>query len=220
MAKSPAHAREDPWLPSHTSPELVGEEASWARTEWSDVALENARLSQPGQAFAHGTGASLTDALDGHEVLEVGGEQLLEAAEMVDQAFDDGAGESGNLGEQSVATGADRCVEGIAADDESHRFGARGKVEKLDRGELHQVAQDLDDGVTVGCGIEVVADHELTVVAQATGQLFELKREQAPVGAKLDDVAVDLLLDPPDHLEATEHSGHIADRDEILDLQR
>src|ERR1035437_8403739 len=104
----------------------------WCRGQSSDVALEDARLSQAGQALANRTGAPLAYALHGHEVFKVRREQLLEAPEMVDQPFDDGVRQAGHLGQEPVAAGADRRVEGIAADDESHGFGAGGKVEQLD----------------------------------------------------------------------------------------
>ena len=42
-------------------------------SDGSDVALENARLSKSGQAFTDGAGTTLTDALDGHQVLKVCG---------------------------------------------------------------------------------------------------------------------------------------------------
>ena len=82
----------------------------------SDVALEDARLGQAGQALADGAGPALADAVDGHQVVEVGGQQLLEAVEVVDQAVDDGAGQPGDLGQQPVAAGADGRVEGVADD--------------------------------------------------------------------------------------------------------
>ena len=44
--------------------------------------------------------------------------------------------------------------------------------------------------------------------------------EQPAVGAQLDDVAGDLLRDAPDHLQALDDDRHVADRDQILDLER
>lgn len=60
------------WACTRASP--VGE---GSRTR-SDVALEDARLGHPGQALADGAGAALADALDRHEVLDVGREQALQ----------------------------------------------------------------------------------------------------------------------------------------------
>ena len=72
-----------------------------------------------------------------------------------------------------------------------------------------------------GCGDrQVVADDELAVVAEAAGELLELEGEQAAVDAELDDVAGDLVADPAHHLEALQHAGDVADRDEVLDLER
>ena len=46
------------------------------------------------------------------------------------------------------------------------------------------------------------------------------RREQAAVGAELDDVVGDLVADPAHHLEALQHAGDVADGDEVLDLER
>ena len=54
----------------------------------------------------------------------------------------------------------------------------------------------------------------------AGDQLVELQREQPPVGAQLDDVARDLVGDPPHHLQALGDHGHVADGDQVLDLER
>lgn len=43
----------------------------------SDVTLENARLSQAGQALANGTGTTFADAFDRHQIFKICGEQLL-----------------------------------------------------------------------------------------------------------------------------------------------
>src|SRR5665648_839557 len=53
----------------------------------------------------------------------------------------------------------------------------------------------------------------------AAGQLLELEGEQAAVGAQLDDIAVDLFLDSPDHLKAPQHRSDVADGDQVFDLQ-
>src|SRR4051794_40150969 len=173
-----------------------------AATPGSDVALEDAGLGQAGEALAHGTGPALTDALDGHEVVEVGGQELLEVVEVVDQAVDDGAGQPGDLRQQAIAAGADRRVEGVADDGEAEGLGARGEVEQLGGGEVHQPGEHLLDGVGAARRLEVVADHQLTVVAEAAGQLLQLQGEQPAVRAEPDDVVVDLVADPADHLQA------------------
>src|SRR5665647_3400115 len=93
---------------------------SWGGWHRSDVALENARLGQSGQALANRPRTTLTDALDGHQVLKVGGEELLEVLEVVDEPLDDRSWQAGHLGQEPVAAGADCYIEGIAADSESH----------------------------------------------------------------------------------------------------
>jgi chemotaxis signal transduction protein len=78
-----------------------------------DVPLQDRALGQPGQALADALGASLPDALDRLEIVDVGGEQLLQAAEVVDDAIDDEAGEPGDLGEEPVAARRTRVVESV-----------------------------------------------------------------------------------------------------------
>ena len=68
--------RPPPWQPS-------------SAVERSDVTLENARLGEPGQSLSHRTGAGLTDAVDGLQIVDARRQQLLQAAEMVDQTVDD-----------------------------------------------------------------------------------------------------------------------------------
>ena len=53
----------------------------------------------------------------------------------------------------------------------------------------------------------------------AADELVELQRQQAAVGAELHHVVGDLLGDPPDHLQALDDDGDVADGDEILDLE-
>ena len=47
------------------------------------------RLGQPGQALADRAGPALADALDGLQVVDAGRQQLLQAAEVLDQPVDD-----------------------------------------------------------------------------------------------------------------------------------
>ena len=77
----------------------------------SDVALEDAGLGEARQALAHEPGPALADAVDVHEVVDVGGEQLLEAPEVPDQPVDDRPRKPRHLGQQPVAQRADRGVE-------------------------------------------------------------------------------------------------------------
>src|SRR5665647_705139 len=130
----------------HSRGGVIHEVASFTnRRNRSDVALENARLGQSGQALANRSRTTLTNALDGHQVLNVGGKEFLEVLEVVDESLDDRSRQAGHLRQESVAPGADCCIEGIAADSESDGLGTRGQVEQLDGRELHQVGQDLLD---------------------------------------------------------------------------
>ena len=67
------------------------------RGRGSDVPFEDRGLGEPRQALAHAAGARLADALDGLEVADAGGEQLLQAAEVLDEAVDDRAGQPRDL---------------------------------------------------------------------------------------------------------------------------
>ncbi len=65
--------------PTPTKPTPDGEEHREARTtEGYNVALEDARLGQPGQALADAAGPQVADSLDGLEILDAGGQQLLQ----------------------------------------------------------------------------------------------------------------------------------------------
>ena len=55
------------------------------RLRRSDVAFEDARLGEAGQAFAYAAGTQVADAFDDLEVLHAGGEQLLQRTEVLDQ---------------------------------------------------------------------------------------------------------------------------------------
>src|SRR5947209_8745397 len=57
------------------------------------VALEDRGFGQAGQALADAAGAGLADTPDGLEVVDAGGQQLLQAAEVFDQPVDDQAGQ-------------------------------------------------------------------------------------------------------------------------------
>ena len=54
---------------------------------------------------------------------------------------------------------------------------------------------------------------------QAPGELLDLEGQEAPVGAELQDVGVDVGGDAADHLHELEHRGDVTDGDEVLDLQ-
>jgi hypothetical protein len=146
-------------------------------------------------------------------------QQLLEAAEVRDQTVDDGTRQTRNLREQTVPEGADRGVEGVTDDGEPDRASASRRVEQFGGVDGLEVGYRVVEGQAGACLGEVVTDDEPEVVGQTPGQLLELEAEQAPVGAELDDVLGDLVLDAAHHLQALEHVGDVAHGDEVLDLE-
>ena len=87
---------------------------------------------------------------------------------------------------------------------------------------LSSSAIGVGDGAALlaAAGDEVVAHDELALAVDAGHELLELQRQQAAVGAELDDVALDLGGDAPHHLQALADRHGVADRDEVLDLER
>ena len=83
-------------------------------------------------------------------------------------------------------------------------------------GERLERLVDVPRGVLV----EVVLDHEPAIVVDAAHELVELEAHEAAVDAELDDVELDLLGDPADHLGALQHRDHVAHGHEVLDLER
>ena len=98
-----------------------------------------------GQPFAHGAGAALADALDGLQVVDARGEQLLQSAEVIDQPVDDEAGQPRHLGQQAVAARADRRVERVRAGAEAQRPRDRAEVEQVGAAQRVELRQDVLD---------------------------------------------------------------------------
>src|SRR4051812_44310068 len=86
-----------------------------ARGRRSDVALEDRGLREAGQPLAHAAGTGLADALHRLKVVDARREELLEAAEVVDQPVDDQTGQSWHAGQEPVATWAHGGVQVLAA---------------------------------------------------------------------------------------------------------
>ena len=57
------------------------------------------------------------------------------------------------------------------------------------------------------------------MVVQAGAQLLGLEVDEAAVRSQLDQVALDLLGDAPDHFAGLEHGHHVAHRDGVLHLE-
>ena len=157
--------------------------------------------------------------VDGLQVVDAGGQQLLQGAEVVDQAVDDGAGQPRHLGQQAVAAGRHGAVEVLG--------GCRGRAPGPPRrgraarwARAPRAGRALLGAAAAATGGQVVADDELALGVDAGDQLLELQGQQAPVGAELEHVVLDLAGDPGHHLESLGHDGDVADGDEVLDLQR
>ena len=99
----------------------------------SDVALEDRRLGQPGEPLADAAGPQLADALDGLQVVDAGGQQLLQGAEVVDQPVDDRARAAAApwraAGSRAGATAPSRCSPAA----EAQGPGGGGRVDQLGR---------------------------------------------------------------------------------------
>ena len=68
--------------------------------------------------------------------------------------------------------------------------------------------------------VEVVLDEQATIVFDAGHQFEQLQLHEAALDAELDDVELDLGRDAPHHLGALQHRDHVAQRDEVFDLER
>src|SRR5437868_2414451 len=193
------------------------------RVRGSDVAFEDGGFGETGEALADASGSGLADAAHGLEIVVAGGQELLETAEVVDQALDHQAGQAGDLGQQAEAAGADLGVQSLAAGAAAEDLGHGLQVDQIAGGELVQVGQRLDEGARAlyQRGVrEIVADDQFAFGVDAGDQLVELQGEQPSVGAELDDISLDLLGDPADHLQPLYDGRDVADRHQVLDLQR
>ncbi len=139
---------------------------------------------------------------------------------MVDQPVDHRRGQPGDLGQQAEAARADRALQLVAAG-VAEDAGDDREVEELVARQLVQLVQGFEQPAlaAAGRGGEVVADDQLALGVDAGHELVELQGEQPAVGAELDHVALDLVGDAADHLQALRHGGHVPDRDQVFDLQ-
>ena len=67
---------------------------------------------------------------------------------------------------------------------------------------------------------QVVGDHEIEFVVDLGVDLVELQPQQSSVDAEFDDHRLDLVGDAGDHLAALNDGDDIANRDDILHLER
>ena len=140
---------------------------------------------------------------------------------MPDEPVDDRRRDPGYPGEESVPARPDGGVERVAATGEAQHLRDVRQVEQLRRIEATQCSLDRRGVLAaVACGLDVVPDHELAVGVDAAGELVELQREEAAVGAELDDVPGDLLGDASHHVEALDDGRDVPDGHEVLDLER
>ena len=123
----------------------------------------------------------------------------------------------GDAGQEPVATRLEARVEVHAVRHLEHPGNRLGHQQALGRDRPQRRDRLIGEvGVVVG---QVVPNHVPTLVLDAGEQLVELEASQPAVGAELDDVALDLLGDPADHLGPLEDGDHVAHRDQVLDLQ-
>jgi len=144
-----------------------------------------------------------------------------QAAEVLDQPVDDPRGQPRHPGEQPEAARADGGVERVGRGGQAVAAGDGGEVEQFGGRQGAQVGEHLVDRPgRPATRRQVVADQQAAVLLDAGEHLVELQRQQAAVGAELDDESLDLVGDPPDHLQPLADAHRVADRDEVLDLQR
>src|SRR4051812_2060905 len=219
------------WPPGH--PDLRGHRdqprlTADAVREWrsasgagSAVAVEDRGLGQAGETLADAAGPCLPDALDGQEVLDGRGQQLLQPTEVVDQPIDDAGGQPRHPVQQPVPAGADGGVQRVGRGRQAVAAGDGGQVQELGCRQGPQVDEHLLDGArTAAAAGEVVADQQPAVLLDPGEHLVELQGQEPPVGAQLDDEALDLVGDAPDHLQPLADAHRVAHGDQVLDLQR
>src|SRR6185437_6697311 len=158
--------------------------------------------------------------VDDLQVLGRGREQLLQSTEVLDDAVQDRAGHAGYARQQSVTAWAGCRVQTFGRALQPHRASHGNQVEQVGCRQVGQIGEHLPYRATTPGGRDVVADDQFAVGVDPGHQLVQLQGEQAAVGAELDDLAGDLVGDPPDHLQALRHDGCVAHGDEVLDLQR
>ncbi len=175
-------------------------------------------LGHAAEAVLHRPGPELADAGDVVELVDGGPQDLLEVSEAVDDGVDHRLGQPRDAREQPEAAGRHPHVEVRRAVRQVHRGGDPAEVDQLVVRQVRQGVEGLGQVPVAGL-VEVVAHHEAAVVADAAHELLELEPDQAAVVAQLDDVALDLGRDAGHHLVALEHGDHVAQGDEVLDLE-
>src|SRR5690606_19096079 len=136
----------------------------------SDVTFEDAGLGESGEALADGPGALLTDAVDAHELVDPGGEQLLQAAEVAHQPVHDRGGQPGDLRQPPVPAGAHGAVERVVPGGQPEDPGDVGQVEQLVRVQRGQVGLDLRQPAGRARALDVVPGDELAVGTDASDE--------------------------------------------------
>ena len=162
----------------------------------------------------------LADALDRLQVVDRGGEQLLQPAEVVDQPVDHRAGQPRHLRQQPVAPRADRGLQRLRGGRVAGGPGDLAEVEQLGGGQRGQLGERLLRRPGAPVAGQVVPGDQLPLRLHAGEQLVQLQGQQPAVGAELDDVALDLVRDPAHHLQPLGDAHRVPDGDQVLDLQR
>ena len=120
--------------------------------------------------------------------------------------------------QQPKATGLHRCVE---------RQTRRKFEERRDRIEIeerlvveHRKAPHHSREVEIGFAGDIVLGDETAVVLDPAHQLLELEQHEATIGAELDDIVLDFVGEPPDHLGPLQDRCDVTDCDEVLHFER
>src|SRR6185312_6822498 len=191
------------------------------RPRWSglQVAVHEVDLLLPAKALADVLRPDLADALDGLQLPVAGGEQLFQPAELLDDALHDEARQPRNAAEDAVAARRDREVERVDLAVVAEQLRQAPEVEQVLVRQAHELVERVGEALVVVLG-EVVAHERGLVACDADHRLVELHLDQAPLGAELDDVALDLDAHARDELGALEDGEDVVQRRAALELER
>ena len=158
------------------------------------------------------------DSVDGLEVGVGGRQDLLQAAELVDDLLDDKLGDARDPAQHAVAARGDREVEGVELAVVAEQLGEAAEVEHV---LVRQPRERLQHRGQVLLGVldRVVADQRRLVGGDADHRLLELHLDQPALGAELDDVALDLDRHPGHQLGPLQHRERVVEDAAALELE-
>ena len=152
------------------------------------------------------------------EVLVACREHLLQPAELLDDSLHHEPRQPRDAAEHPIAARRHREVEGGDLAVVAEKLGEATEVEQV----LVIHPRDLGDRhreVLLGVLDRVVADQRRLVGGDADHRLLELHLDQTSLGAKLDDVALDLDRHPGDQLGSLEHREDVVEDRAALELE-